>query len=227
MISVSIQKAVRDAISAGVKSDNKWADTAPIVKADYKTREAFTAVKAEFYVDVCHKALTPEARTAIKAIIPRKTSKDYKSATPAQRMAYDRLQEARTAAQKLCDTWFRRTAKEAFGPVEKAEVVVAPHDAVMKATKAAHKVAVEAGVTSYAEDLAALMAKWDKAARKRAKALAASLNAQGGEGERRETGEVPEAEKAERAAFAAEVKAGHQAARTERRKAKAAARTTH
>lgn len=228
MISAAIQKAVRDAISTEAKSDGKWADVAPLVRKDYKSRDAFEAVKAEFFVDVCHKALPPEARTAMKAIIPRKTSKDYKNATPAQRMAFDALQDARTAAKKLCDTWFRRTADEAFGPAKKAEVVVTPHDAVMKATKTAHKVALEVGATSYAEGLAALMAKWDKAARKAAKAARAALNAQAGDADRRpDTGEVTEEEKAARAALDARVIADNQAARLERRKAKAAARTTH
>lgn len=127
MINANIKKAIADAISIEGKAARKWLDAGTTVRAEYESREALEAIRAEFLAEVIYPAMGDDAVRTMKAELPRKGSKEWTGASPALQAEWSAQNDAKKAVRGKGSVYFGRVLDYAF-PEDEAGEPTAPRD---------------------------------------------------------------------------------------------------
>lgn len=120
-ISSNINNAVRVAIDADNKAAGKWNAAGAAIKAEYESRAAFEAIKAEFIDTVILPAMGDNAVKAIKIDLPRKNSTEYKERVakePSYAAAWETANQLKRDTKAMSHTYHKRIGDYAFGKEE-------------------------------------------------------------------------------------------------------------
>lgn len=117
-ISSAIRKATTDAIRSSVTTERKWVELGELVKTEYHTAEAFTAIKDEFLDDVVYPAMGDDAVRIMRAEIPRTNTKEFKGASATQQAEWIAAGKAKVSVRGMGSSYFARVRdKYAFPKV--------------------------------------------------------------------------------------------------------------
>lgn len=114
MITANIKKVVTDAIKADTSAARKWLTVGESVRAEYTTREALEAVRAEFLTEVIYPAMGDDAVKVINADIPAKNHKDYVGASTELRAQWDAMKDMKATVRGKGSVFFGRVLKYAY-----------------------------------------------------------------------------------------------------------------
>jgi hypothetical protein len=128
-ISSAIRKATTDAIRSSVTTERKWLELGELVKTEYHTAEAFTAIKDEYLDDVVYPAMGDEAVRVMRAEIPRTNSKEFIGASATQQATWVADGKAKVSVRGMGSSYFARVRKYAFPPVKVEEEAEAEGEA--------------------------------------------------------------------------------------------------
>ena len=118
-ISSAIRKATTDAIRSSVTTERKWLELGELVKTEYHTAEAFTAIKDEYLDDVVYPAMGDDAVRIMRAEIPRTNSKEFKAASATMQAEWIAAGKAKVSVRGMGSSYFARVRdKYAFPPVK-------------------------------------------------------------------------------------------------------------
>jgi hypothetical protein len=117
-ISSTVKKTSTDAIQLEAKTGKKWKEAGDAIRAEYASAEAFTAIKDEYLDTVVYPALGDEAVRIMRAVIPRKNSKDFIGASATQQAEWLADGEAKISVRGTANSLFARVRdKYAFPSV--------------------------------------------------------------------------------------------------------------
>jgi len=114
----SIVQATIETIKLHGKVEGKWKSTGASVAAFFKTKEAFTEVKAQYIADAVIPGIDKKHGDALAKELPRKKSKEYNELDATGIEAWEKATKAKAVARSVADTMFARVLSYAF-PEEK------------------------------------------------------------------------------------------------------------
>lgn len=108
MIPANVKKATQDAIRSQATTDKKWLEVGSVVKSEYASADAFTAIKDEFLDEVIYPAMGDEAVRVMRAIVPRSNSKEFIGASATQQAAWVAAGKAKVSVRGKGSSYFAR-----------------------------------------------------------------------------------------------------------------------
>ena len=118
MIPANVKKATQDAIRSQATTDKKWLEVGSVVKSEYASADALTAIKDEFLDEVIYPAMGDDAVRIMRAEIPRTNSKEFIGASATQQAAWVADGKAKVSVRGMGSSYFARVRKYAFPPVK-------------------------------------------------------------------------------------------------------------
>lgn len=118
MIPANVKKATQDAIRSQATTDKKWLEVGSVVKSEYASADALTAIKDEFLDEVIYPAMGDDAVRIMRAEIPRTNSKEFIGASATQQAAWIAAGKAKVSVRGMGSSYFARVRKYAFPPVK-------------------------------------------------------------------------------------------------------------
>lgn len=120
MISLNIKKAVTDAIKSEATTGKKWVEVGNVVRTEYASADALTAIKDDFLDDVIYPAMGDETVRIMRVEVPRSNSKEFIAASASQQAAWTTLAKAKVSERGKGSSFFSRIRdKYAFPTVGK------------------------------------------------------------------------------------------------------------
>lgn len=155
MIQNTIKKILTDAIKAEGTVARKWAECGAAIRAEYASREAVEAVRAELLDEVVYPAMGDEAVRIIRAEVPRKGSKDWTAASAEQQAAWAQLNDAKKTVRGKGSVYVGRAIEYAYpsddkGPSEPRDLKTRLNEelaALVKACQKAESASFDIGAT--------------------------------------------------------------------------------
>ena len=108
MIPANVKKATQDAIRSQATTDKKWLEVGSVVKSEYASADALTAVKDDYLDDVIYPAMGDEAVRVMRAIVPRTNSKEFIGASATQQAAWVAAGKAKVSVRGKGNSYFTR-----------------------------------------------------------------------------------------------------------------------
>ena len=108
MIPANVKKATQDAIRSQATTDKKWLEVGAVVKSEYASADAFTAIKDEFLDEVIYPAMGDEAVRVMRAEVPRKDTKEFIGASATQQAAWVAAGKAKISVRGKGNSFFSR-----------------------------------------------------------------------------------------------------------------------
>lgn len=108
MIPSNIKKVVTDAIKSEATTGKKWLEVGNVVRTEYASAEALTAIKDEFLDEVIYPAMGDETVRIMRAEVPRKDSKEFIAASATQQAAWVAAGKAKISERGKGNSFFSR-----------------------------------------------------------------------------------------------------------------------
>lgn len=122
MIPANVKKATQDAIKSEATTGKKWVEVGNVVRTEYASADAFTAIKDEFLDEVVYPAMGDETVRIMSAIVPRSNSKEFIGASATQQAAWTKAGKAKVTERGKGSSFFSRIRdKYAFPTAETDE----------------------------------------------------------------------------------------------------------
>lgn len=157
MIQNTVKKILTDAIKTEGTLARKWAECGAVIRAEYASREAVEAVRAELLDEVVYPAMGDEAVRIIRAEVPRKGSKDWNAASGEQQAAWAQLSDAKKTVRGKGSVYVGRAIEYAYPSDDDGKGKTEPRDlktrlneelaALVKACQKAESASFDIGAT--------------------------------------------------------------------------------